>query len=271
VLVGWLWRGLVSHLLTAWLWQGSSPAGVCSSRISANKTGLGSLACLVASRTTIGSSLLLCFKPPWWRRMRESVRTGFFNKRVRRQIWAAANNFSFLTCRGGEGEGAAIALLARFGRCFSEAAKKKNSGMVHSSSLAVVEWHRLSPLMWRYPQGALQQGTLAGDVCLALASTGRTAALFDFGAPWRRLFNVRHRRPFSSSSTVQGVYLTPSGKIPGGKDDGLRSSFGISGDQGLDCVFLSYFRAPCAYVQDSFVISIFLRVLLVIWYVTVWN
>jgi hypothetical protein len=127
------------------------------------------------------------------------------------------------------------------------------------------------PSMWRYPQGALQQGTLAGDVCLALASTGRTAALFDFGAPWRRLFDLRHRRPFSSSSTVQGVYLTPSGKIPGGKDDGLWSSFGIGGDQGLDCVFLSFFRAPCAYVQDSFVISIFLRVLLVIWSVTVWN
>jgi hypothetical protein len=145
--------------------------------------------------------------------------------------------------------------------------------MVHRwpSSLSAVDRQHLSPSKWRYYRRALQQGTLVGDVCLALAPSGRTAALFDFGAPWRRLFNLHFRRPFSSSSTAQGVYLTPSGKVPGGKDDGRRSSFYIGGDQGLDCFSPGFFRALCAYVQDFFVISVFLRVLLVNWSVTVWN
>jgi hypothetical protein len=85
------------------------------------------------------------------------------------------------------------------------------------------------------------------------------------------LFNLRYWSPFSGSSAAQGVVLTPSGRFPGGVDDGRRPSFFLSGDQGLDCVFPGFFWALCAFSQDSSIISFSFRVMLVIWSITAWN
>jgi hypothetical protein len=112
--------------------------------------------------------------------------------------------------------------------------------VVLGPSIYVVGQHCLAPSKWQLPRRINQQRTHSGNLCLAHASHGRMETIFDLEMSWMRMFNLRLGRPFLDSSASLIVFLSASGKIPCGVEDGCSWNQLCGDDQGHDCFFLDF-------------------------------
>lgn len=77
-------------------------------------------------------------------------------------------------------------------------------------------------------------------------------------------------RPFCDFLLALHVFLSPSGMLPGGEDDGRRRSRSSGGEHGPDRFSCYLFRVLGAYFKDCAVIFTSFRILFVKCLVTAW-